>query len=83
MSNGLSVPDAHIVLPISPRRLCIATNNDDTFQAIAENTADELTYKMNNQVTQQAYKFVYGTDASQLRFVANRLGERVPSSPFG
>jgi hypothetical protein len=36
MSNGLIQPDAHIVLPISPRRLFIATKNDETFQSFRE-----------------------------------------------
>jgi hypothetical protein len=83
MSNGLSRPDAHIVLPIAPRRLFIATNDDETFRAISSTPADELAETVNNQVTQQAHKFVYGVDDSQLRFVANRLGKRVWSSPLG
>jgi hypothetical protein len=38
---------------------------------------------VNNQVSQQARKFVFGADDKQLRFVANRLGKRVWSSPLG
>lgn len=83
MSNGLIRPDAHIVLPIAPRRLFIATNDDETFGAISSTPADELAETVNNQVTQQAYKYVYGVDDSQLRFVANRLGKRVWSNPLG
>jgi Protein of unknown function (DUF4238) len=83
MSNGLSQPDAHIVLPISPRRLFIAAKNDETFQSFREMNPNELAQAVNNQVSQQAHKFVFGCDDSQLRFVANRLGKRVWSSPLG
>ena len=30
MTDGLRRPDAHIVLPIAPRRLCIATRNEES-----------------------------------------------------
>ena len=83
MSNGLSGPDAHIVLPISPRRLFIATKDEQTFQDIISGSMDLLAQTVNNQVAQQAYRFVYGADDKQLRFVANRLGKRVWSSPLG
>ncbi len=83
MTNGLVQPDAHIILPISPRRLFIATKNDETFQLLRELNPNELAQAVNNQVSQQAHKFVFGCDESQLRFVANRLGKRVWSSPFG
>jgi hypothetical protein len=83
MTNGLVRPDAHIVLPISPRHLFIATKNEETFQAISSMPTEQLAKAVNNQVAQQAHKFVYGTDDRQLRFVANRLGKRMPSSPLG
>jgi hypothetical protein len=83
MSNGLIQPDAHIVLPISPRRLFIATKNEETFQSFREMDPNELAQAVNNQVSQQAHKFVFGCDESQFRFVAKRLGKRVWSSPLG
>ncbi len=83
MTNGLNKQDAHIVLPISPRRLFIATKNEETFQYFREMNPNELAQAVNNQVCQQARKFVFGSDVSQLRFVANRLGKRVWSSPLG
>jgi hypothetical protein len=83
MSNGLMRHDAHIVLPISPHRLMIATKDDETFQAITSVPMSELAKTVNNQVAQQAYEFVYGVDDRQLRFVANRLGKRVWSNPLG
>jgi hypothetical protein len=83
MSNGLIQQDAHVVLPISPRRLFIATKNEDTFEIFHEMNPNKLAEAVNNQVAQQAHRFVFGCDDSQLRFVANRLGKRVWSSPIG
>jgi hypothetical protein len=83
MSNGLIQQDAHIVLPISPRRLFIATKTEETSQYFREMKPNELVLAVNNQVSQQARKFVFGADDKQLRFVANRLGKRVWSSPLG
>jgi hypothetical protein len=60
-----------------------AFNNDETFKAISSTASDELVETVNNQVAQQAHKFVYGVDDSQLPFVASRLGKRVWSSPLG
>jgi hypothetical protein len=83
MSNGLTQQDAHIVLPISPYRLFIATRTEETFQYFREMNEKDVALAVNNQVCQQAQKFVFGADASQVRFVANRLGKRVWSSPIG
>ncbi len=83
MSNGLLQLDAHIVLPISPRRLFIATRTEDTFQYFQKMNQNDLAHAVNNQVCQQAQKFVFGCDDRQLRFVSNRLGKRVWSSPIG
>ncbi|WP_316192071.1 MULTISPECIES: DUF4238 domain-containing protein [unclassified Bradyrhizobium] len=83
MTNGLAQTNAYIVLPISPRKLFIATKTEETFQYFVEMNSKELAESVNNQVSQQAHRFVFGSDDSQLRFVSNRLGKRVWSSPLG
>jgi hypothetical protein len=83
MSNGLIREDAHIVLPITPRRLFVATKNEETFNSFRSMATIDLAEAVNNQVAKQAYTFVYGIDDTQLRFVANRLGKRVWSNPLG
>jgi|SRR6185437_3151345 len=83
MSNGLVHQDAHIVLPISPRKLFIATKTEETFQFFREMDTNQLVEAMNNQVCQQAHRFVFGSDNRALRFVEKRLGKRVWSSPIG
>jgi len=83
MTNGLDRSDAHIVLPISPKMLFIAAKEQQMLHQLASMNADELVHRANEKVAEQAYTYVYGTDDSQLRFVAKRLGKRVRSSPLG
>ena len=46
-----------------------------------ELSSDELVRLVNDRVAEQAVKFVYGVDDSQLRFVANRLGKMIGTVP--
>jgi hypothetical protein len=83
MTNGLSHPDSHIVMPLSPRHIFIAANTDSEAQRIMRLSRNgELAYRMNDRIARQARKFVYATDATQLRFIDNRLGEKAACSPF-
>lgn len=83
MTNGLVVENAHIVIPISPSQLFVAVRNKSTWDYIRKIRLDELATSVNNKVAEQARKYVYGTDDRQLRFVANRLGKMVQSTPLG
>jgi Protein of unknown function (DUF4238) len=83
MTNGLVQDNAHFVLPIGPRRLFIATKTMETFQSFLQQKPDEFARAINDRVCLQARKHVYGSDKSQLRFVSNRLGKHVWSSPVG
>lgn len=83
MTNGLAKPTDHLALPLSPMMLFFATNSQETHNSIASMTANQLVETSNNKVAEQAVKFVYGVDDSQLRFVVNRFGKRVQSTPLG
>jgi hypothetical protein len=83
MTNGLVVPNAHVVIPLSPRIVFFATKNEEIKKEIESMTSDEMVEAVNNKVAEQAIKYVYGVDDSQLRFVANRLGKRIQASPLG
>lgn len=83
MTNGIKHEHSHIVLPICPDRVFVAARNmkavrelDRIFQR------PETPAKLNDLVARQARRFVYGTDDRQLRFVTNRLGQQIISSPF-
>jgi hypothetical protein len=83
MTNGLSQPDAHIALPISPTVLFLAANNDAAYRHLMSLSARKLAATVNNRVVEQAYNYVYGADEGQVDFVDRRLGKRVPASPLG
>lgn len=83
MSNGLSQWDAHIAIPLSPQCLFFAVKTDEMRRQITSMSRDQMVEVANNKVAEQAVRYVYGTDDRQLRFGANRLGKRVPSTPLG
>ena len=82
MSDGFGQPDAFLMLPIGPRLLLIGTKHEATFRTVTSMNPGTLGEMVNDRVCQQAYKFVYGSDDRQLRFIAKRLGKRVWSSPL-
>jgi hypothetical protein len=79
MTNGLGFPLSHIMMPISPRALFIATHTSlkltQLRRAMYEGT---LLDHVNHTVAAQAQKFVYFCDDSQLSFIEDRLGRYPP-----
>jgi hypothetical protein len=82
MTNGLVKTRDHLAIPIGPLALFVATNTEESDSIIRNMNPRELMQQVNDRVTLQARRFAYGTDDSQLRFVANRLGKMVPSTPL-
>jgi hypothetical protein len=85
MTKALDGPNAHLAMPISPTAIFFAVRSENMFKRIKAMDADELVEKVNTGVALQAIKYVYGINDSQLRFVANRLGKKMPTallSPF-
>jgi hypothetical protein len=81
MTNGLNRPDSHLAIPIGPRKLFIASNEQAIVDQVVAWKPDDLVSFVNNRVVLQARRFCIGTDDRQLRFVANRFGAQLPSSP--
>jgi hypothetical protein len=81
MTNGLSRPDSHLAIPIGPRKLFIASNQQGIVDEVVARKPDDLVSFVNDRVVRQARRFCIGTDDQQLRFVTNRFGARLPSSP--
>ena len=83
MTNGIKYSHSHIVLPISPDKIFVAANTqkqvDEMNQRLRRPEAPKV---LNDLLARQSRKYVYGTDDRQLRFVANRLGQAVKSTPF-
>lgn len=82
MTNGLTGPDAHLGLPVSPQHVFLATTNEETFHKIRSIDPAQILLNVNDKVASQAVKYVYGCDDSQLDFVAARFGKKIPSTPL-
>ena len=83
VTNGIGRPDGHIIMPISPFHIFVATNNIKTENNIR--TAWKmraLISQINNRVACQSRKYVYGRDDAQLSFVSKRLGKKYTADPL-
>jgi hypothetical protein len=76
---GLTEP--HLILPISPHHLFVASNSERVFETLKSRVKASLVADCNNDVVRSATKYIWGTDDSQLRFVENRL-TKTPQAPF-
>jgi Protein of unknown function (DUF4238) len=83
MTNGLTHADSHIVIPISPRRIFIAVNNQETAKKLHDMAgAGGMAQILNNRMARQARRYAYGVDDSALQFIEQRLGQKARWSPF-
>jgi hypothetical protein len=82
MTNGFAHAEAHIALPISPTAFFIATRTTEMFRQVSARGRNDLVSTINNKVSEQAIDFVYAFDDRQTRFIQNRLGRRVRSTPL-
>jgi len=83
MTSGIDHPDSPFVMPIAPTHIFIATNTTEEankIKALSKN--GQIVHILNDRIARQARKFVYATDKSQMRFVDNRLGEKMVCPPF-
>jgi hypothetical protein len=82
-TNGIGPPNGHLIMPISPFHVFVATNNVETENHIRTvwKTGDAIA-QINDRVASQARKYVYGTDDTQLSFVSKRLGLKHTADPL-
>lgn len=83
MTDGLNKADSHIVMPLSPHILFVAARGDWLYDQVRAMPNDKLAKMVNEKVTRQSHKLVYGADASQHLFVSRRLGQKLASTPLG
>jgi hypothetical protein len=74
-TSSIKGPQSHLVLPIGPRLLFIASPDADFLKQVLRADQVGLTKEVNRQVAEGAARFVYGVDEKQFRFVQNRLGK--------
>jgi hypothetical protein len=73
ISNGMARKDAFVILPTGPRTLIMLAEDKSLPDHMANHSGKVLSKAMNDAVTIQAKKLVFGPDKKQERFVDNRL----------
>jgi hypothetical protein len=73
MSHGVMDDRCFIALPLSPRFVFFATRLKSTFDSVMSHGIKAITRSINETMTTQAEKYVYGANDRHLRFVENRL----------
>jgi Protein of unknown function (DUF4238) len=82
MPEGIGKPHGYLFLPISPYRAFFAFQSKKTFDYVSKRMEPVFSKFINGRVVRQAHTFVWGTDDAQLRFVENRLGDKLRWSPL-
>ena len=73
-SNGLAYANSHLVLPVSPTRLFVATNSDATARLLLNDMPRrELVKVCNKYVVRRARKYAWNRDDSEVGFVRKHL----------
>lgn len=72
-TNGLMREHGHLALAIGPKRLFLATQNEQTLSSILRTGHGQLVRNYNKQVVSCAVRFVYGTSDSQIGFVGKHM----------
>lgn len=73
MSHGLSDPLCYVALPLSPRKLFVASHDRRYAQKLPGAAHARIVKAMNRDVVRQAREFVWGTDDAQLEFVRKHI----------
>ncbi len=85
MTDGLENPNSHLVIPISPNSIFLAARTVDTMRrldATCRREALRMGERLNDLITRQSHRFVWGNTGSQVRFIAKRLGQKQKSTPL-
>ena len=80
--NGISKPDGHIALALSPQYLFFATNNRRVTQNVSYVSDSFLVGRFNHEIARLAIDFVCGDSTSHAAFVQARLKRGLAAVPF-
>jgi hypothetical protein len=76
VTNVFAIGANHVCLPIGPDRLFCACETDVAERQMQRLDPRHVMRTMNDEVAKRAFKYVYGQEDSQFRFVENRLSRR-------
>jgi hypothetical protein len=73
MPIALQSKDAYIILPIGPKMVFVASNDDSPLKKIKSSDHSAIVRKINERVVAQARQYVWGVDDSALAFVTKHI----------
>ncbi|HLJ01271.1 MAG TPA: DUF4238 domain-containing protein [Bradyrhizobium sp.] len=73
LSSGLADPSCLLVLPLSPHKLFLSSNDPRFTRPLPVARHAEKVKTVNKAVVQQAREFVWSTDDNQLEFVRKHI----------
>lgn len=76
MTRGLAHQHSHLAMPLGPRRLWLAANNQHVLSQLSRASSTQLAREVNTLVVEQAQRYVYAANDRQLAFVQRRFGAR-------
>ncbi len=71
-SHGIDHPNLIVALPISPDRIFLASRGTEAMAALHKQNSSDLLRMINDHTAMQAEKYIYSTNESSKRFIANR-----------
>ena len=74
ISNTFPLDANHVCLPIGPERLFFACETEMAERQMQRLDPRHIMRTMNDEIAKRAFRYIYGDDDRQLRFVENRLG---------
>jgi len=77
MPLGLAAKDAYIALPVAPKVLFVADHDGAWGRRLGQGDPTKVVAAVNQAVVSQARLFVWGVDATQLRFVQNHMATAI------
>lgn len=76
MSMSLGENNAYMLLPVGPRRIFAATKDRATMDMLRNKSQTEFVRIVNTQVMGHAFRYAYGSDGSQLKFIQSHLSTK-------
>jgi hypothetical protein len=79
---NLESPDGFLALPLSPTKLFIAANLEETFERMRKSKPVDIVFRVNSFVASRARRFVWAHDRSQEDFIRNVMSTKLESTPL-
>ncbi|MFG1338984.1 DUF4238 domain-containing protein [Xanthobacter autotrophicus] len=74
-TNGLMRPNGHLAIPIGPKRLFVATPDNNMSKYLQQAPLTQIAKEINQHVVRSAMRFSYAEDDKHLKFVAKNFGK--------